>query len=149
MSDFRKKYRRNVHRYLLTLVGRLFCGVDSISRKISIKNFHKNRSTEPQWHHFTGTVKVSWSPETLRFIRTCDFDVQFNYSQGWAKSLNGDRKLIRYNKIWFEISLLLIWYKVCEYQKNTVQKLIQRLFNMSVFWTWMVLEWRISNYDCL
>jgi len=31
--------------------------------------------------------------------------------QGWARSLNGDRKPIRYNKIRFEISALPILYK--------------------------------------
>ncbi len=53
-------------------------------------------------------------------------------AQALVRWLNRDKKVIRYDKIRFKISVSLISYKTSKSQNNTVQESISRLINMSV-----------------
>jgi hypothetical protein len=64
-----------------------------------------------------------------------------NWHQEWARSLNGNTFLRRYNKICKEISVSLIRYEKSNSQKISFTFWYQDYKNF-VFWMWTILKWR-------
>ncbi len=86
---------------------------------------------------------LSLRPNVQNFFSLC----KNTLAQARARLQIRYKKLIRYVKIWYEISVLSIWYKTGEFRKSTILNLILRSFFMKI-WMKTVINRDFSNCNC-